>query len=313
MGDGPPVRWAFGAPAERLAWRRYWIRDTARGVSALVLHRLFRLLPVAAGSAIGGAIALAIAPMDFPLVMSARANIVRLRPDLAGQAEAMTTRLWENIGRVLAEVTSTSRLWKSARIAVRGIEHLHAVQSTGRPRIFITVHTGDWELLSPILIREGEVVRHIYQPQPNRFRRRIASEGRSAFPGVLVEPNPAGVREVVRHLSQRRGAVVIFVDEIAGGVVQAPALGRPLSLSGNLAMAVRLALLTRALVVPAAMARTRGCNFELLLGAAVELEGDSRQPSDLRRGVERLDPLVEALVLDRLDQWVMLPKLKLTS
>ena len=53
MGDGPPVRWAFGAPAERLAWRRYWIRDTARGVSALVLHRLFGLLPVAAGSAIG--------------------------------------------------------------------------------------------------------------------------------------------------------------------------------------------------------------------------------------------------------------------
>ena len=313
MGDGPPIRWAFGAPTERLAWRRYWIRDTARGLSALVLHRLFALLPVAVGSAIGGVIALTMAPMDLSLVTRARANIARLRPDLADRAEAMTTRLWENIGRTLAEVTSTSRLWKSGRIAVRGIEQLQAVQAGNRPRIFITVHTGDWELLSPVLIREGEVVRHIYQPQPNRFRRRIASESRSAFPGVLVEPNPAGVREVVRHLSDRRGALVIFVDEIAGGVVQAPALGRPLSLSGNLATAVRLALLTKALVLPAAMARTRGCNFELLLGAPVELDGDPRQPSDLRRGVERLDPLTEALVLDRLDQWVMLPKLKLPS
>ncbi len=306
MTDAPPLRFLFGAPVQRRAWRRYWVRDVVRGWSVLVLHSLFKALPIDVASAIGAAMASAIAPWDRARCLRTRASIVRLRPDLVDRAPAMERRLWANTGRVLAEVSLTPRLWRSSRIQVDGLEHVEAARATGRPRIYVSLHVGDWELLGPYLIRLGENVKHTFLPQPNRFRRRIAAEARGEFADHLEPPGPTGLRRILRHLSDGRGVLVMFLDETVSGKVQAPALGRSVRQEGNISTVARLARKTDAVILPAAMLRARGASFRLWIGAPTGLEGEA----DLQADVARLDALVEPIALDHLDQWVMLPELR---
>ena len=63
MGDaGAPLHWLWAGRSKRLSWRRYWIRDVLQGLNAVLVHYLFKLGPIGACSAAGGALVVSMPP-----------------------------------------------------------------------------------------------------------------------------------------------------------------------------------------------------------------------------------------------------------
>ncbi len=310
---GPPLSWIWGGPAERLAWRRYWIRDLLSGMNTLVWHHLLKLGSVDSTSYMGAVLGVVAAPRYRFRATRARANLLKLRPDLAPLQDKAMLRVWDNIGRVLAEFSVIERIWDSAssRVGITGFEHVEAARAAGRPRIFVGVHLGNWELLGPKLIDLGENVVEFYEPPPNRFRRAVTEYSRRRYAARLLPPGTASALKAIRQVKEAAASLVILVDETRHRRVQAPSLGREISLAGNLGNAVRLAAKTGALLLPAYVLREKGARFRVHVLPPIQASATGDAKADMRADAERLDAILGQAVLDNLEQWVVLPVLKL--
>jgi Kdo2-lipid IVA lauroyltransferase/acyltransferase len=106
---------------------------------------------------------------------------------------------------------------------------------------------------------------------------------------------------------RRRQGLHIHIDELLKGRVNAPSLGRPPPIRGNIVNAVRLALAADALLIPAYAERVGdGARFKLVYEAPFALVRSGDKRTDIRTNVERLDAHIGALIRERLEQWRML-------
>ncbi len=226
------------------------------------------------------------------------------------EVAAAVERMWRNAGRSMVEFSVMRRLYRSDRIAVVGAEHLAAARASNRPRIFLLLHLGAWELIGPALLRQGESGRHFYQQPPNRFERRIADRVRRPFRHLMISPGTGEVREAIRALSRDKGGMILGVDEFIRGRVQAPAFGRQIDPDANLVSAARLALMSDALLLPAYVLRTGGAHFALHIGAPVQPVRTGERAADLPATVAAIDGANAPIVGAHLDQWLMLHHLR---
>src|SRR5258706_6918864 len=115
------VRFRFGGPAQRLAWRRYWLRDPFFGAIDYALHYGLRLGSIGSCSAVGRWLGILSGRWRFKRWdRQARDNIARLKPEVGqGPAlDAMMTRMWGQIGRVMTEFSVLDRFWPAGRVTV---------------------------------------------------------------------------------------------------------------------------------------------------------------------------------------------------
>jgi KDO2-lipid IV(A) lauroyltransferase len=308
--QAPPFGWRLGTPEQRLAWRRYWLRDTGVGLGDMAMHYAMKLGTIDSCSAAGALLGRALGPAARARARRARMAARRLRPELSdAQLEAFLERMWANVGRTMGEFSVQRRLWRSDRVSVVGRENFEAARAAGRARIYIGLHLGNWELLGPKLLTLGEDLIEFYQPPANRYRRWIADHTRRQFEDLLLPPGPASAQRAFRFLADRKGALVMFVDEFMRGDVQAPTLGRPLNLKGNLANAARFAVLTDALILPIYGLRVGGAHFRMHILEPVDLPAQGNGV-DLAANVRALDQLIEPIILANLEQWYMLHELR---
>ena len=138
------------------------------------------------------------------------------------------------------------------------------------------------------------------------FQHRIAVTVRRRCGAILLPPSLASTRRARRALVEERASLLMFVDELVKGRVNAPSFGRPLRARGNLATVARLALASDALLVPAYVERRGRTRFHVCFESPVELARDGDADAVLLENVGRLDALIAPIVLARLDQWLML-------
>ena len=264
-------------------------------------------------------------PGSIPRSMHARGRPYgRCDPDLAADTATLdraVMRMWQSMGSVYAEFSAEDRLWPEGRVTVIGQEHLAAATSGGRPVIVAGLHLGNWELLPISLGYLGHRLTDIYQPQRNRFEDRIAARTRqrtiqsivAATPQAsvtLLPPSPNAGAELVRAL--RSGEMlVMFVDEYVGGRVHAPRFGRLAPAEGNLARVVRLARLVDAAIIPAYAERKAGARFEIRFLPPLATQRTTQREADLAANATLLDAAITAPVLAHLEQWFMLPDLRM--
>ena len=224
----PPLRWLLkrGELRDR-AWQ-YWGPDTAVGLMNSGVHHALRALPIDRCSGFGAVMA-RLTPYRYPISdQIARRNLQLLRPEGGDPAwvDAAMSRLWDSIGRTMAEYSVLHRLWDAGCIKVDGMEHALAVKRRGQPLLVAAIHLGNWELIGIIGIRSGINGAGIYAPPENRFEHRIAVSVRKRFGGVPITPSPTTMFEAQRVIVDDRNALVIYVDEFTRGRIQAPAFGR---------------------------------------------------------------------------------------
>jgi KDO2-lipid IV(A) lauroyltransferase len=299
----------FGDAARWRAWRRHWLIDPLFGLIDYALHYGLRSGPIASCSAVGCALGVLAGRYRFHAWdRRARDNLRRLRPELAEgrRLDAAMTRMWCQIGRVMTEFSVLDRFWPANRVTVRGSDAITAARAAGRPVIVMGLHLANWEIIAPTLTRLLEPLYFVYQPPRNRFQHRIAVKVRHRCGAILLPPSLVSTRRAHRALVEERAALLMFVDELVGGRVNAPSFGRPLRARGNLANVVRLALASDAIVVPAYVERHAGTRFRVCFEPPVELLRAGDTDALLRENVRRLDALITPIVLARLDQWLML-------
>ncbi|HEX4504438.1 MAG TPA: lysophospholipid acyltransferase family protein [Alphaproteobacteria bacterium] len=281
------------------------IGEILQGNGLLFVNWLLGLLPIDWCSAIGYRLGVTVGPRSRVRDARLRHNLKVLRPDLAAPdvIEATVRRYWGNSGRAMTEFSVLQRLWKSDRATVSGMENLLAARATGRPRIALFVHLGNWELVGPKILDLGENSSQIVQRLANPYRDRIAMRTRSPFEGRLIEAGPSAGRQILRALV-KNGLISMAGDEYLHGTLLAPSFGGPIRLDGNLGRAVRLAKMANAIVCPYYCIRTGGAHFDIRFTPAIEL--DLVADDYLQRGVETLDAAITPIIVAHLDQWLML-------
>src|SRR5215208_2094025 len=308
--DAAPTS-AARAPQRSFSERVYY---SARGLVKNAVHHGLRLLPIDWCSAVG-ALGAKTAPARYPESDARARNVFRrLRPEASDPAwlDAAMNRLWRNIGRTMAEYSVLDRLWDAGRIEVEGVHHFDAAKASGKPRIIIGLHLGNWEVIGPALIKCGHPVNVVYLRPDSEFEHQIVIKVRNRYGVKLLAPTPYTPREAIRILQKNEEAFGIYVDEFARNRVHAPAFGRKLRASGNIAYVARLAAMTGALVLPIYALRIGDrARFKVTFLPPVEMVNTGDRDADVMENVRRIDALIEPIVKANLDQWYYVLDLKL--
>jgi lauroyl/myristoyl acyltransferase len=117
--------------------------------------------------------------------------------------------------------------------------------------------------------------------------------------------SPTVWRQAYAKLKQPGGGIMLAIDEYVGRRVAAPSFGRTPRTDGNLGKAVRLALRTRAVIVPFHSERLAGASLVTRILPLVEPVGDPRDDAAVLEVVGQLDRMMEGAILPLLDQWYM--------
>jgi len=293
------------------SWR-HLTKVVIPGNGLLLSHHLMGMLPIDVTSAFGAWLGRQFAARNKVRDQRVRHNLAVLRPDISDKAEIEATvrRFWSNAGRSMAEFSVLRRLWVSDRVQVTGMDNLEAARATGRPRIGIFLHLGNWELAGPKLLAIGETSAQIAQTLANPYRHRIAMSVRKVYADKLIEPGPTAGRQIIRSLKET-GGLSMAGDEYMNGELLAPSFGRPLHLDGNLGRAVRLAKMTGAIVIPYYCLRKNGAYFQMHITPYVDL--DFSGENYLEEGVQTLDDVITPIIVANIDQWLMLDNFKVPT
>jgi KDO2-lipid IV(A) lauroyltransferase len=304
-GDASSVQEAKTARVPQRSWLDRAVQ-TARGLIKSAVHHGLRLLPIDWCSSVG-ALGAKTAPLRYPKSDArARRTFKRLRPEASDPAwlDAAMNRLWRNIGRTMAEYSVLDRLWGAGRIEVEGVEHFNAAKATGKPRIIIGLHLGNWEVIGPALIQCGHPVNVVYLRPDNAFEHQIVRKVRFRYGVRLVTPTPNSPREAIRILQKNEEAFGIYVDELARDRVHGPAFGRTLRSMGNIAYVARLALMTGAMVLPIYAVRVGDrAQFKVTFLPPLDIVDTGDRDADVMANIARIDALIDPIVKAHLDQW----------
>ena len=291
-----------GAEARR-RFLRYWLYDTLHDLPKLLSYNLLRLFPARLTSGLGALHYGTIRPFFGARNRCIAENLARIRPDL--DPVTVSRQNWRNKGRVMAEYSVLSRIDASDDIMIEGEENLLSAHAEG-PVVALALHLGNWELISAVLRRLKITAASFYMPPESRLEHRIACDVRDSLGMILFPPGVKGVRPAMKRLAQRDGVVVIAGDEGFDGRIMAPFFGRPTHLSGNLAIAVRLARHAGARIVPCYVARKGGSQFVCRWLKPIDLPKTENPGLTLVEDVERLNGVIEPIVKRHISQWYFL-------
>jgi Kdo2-lipid IVA lauroyltransferase/acyltransferase len=280
--------------------------ETIRGLVKTGMHYGMRLLPIDWCSAVG-AMGGKTAPARYrESDERARGVFRRLRPEAADPAwlDAAMNRLWCNIGRTMAEYSIIDRLWYAGRIQVEGLDHVDAARKSGRPTIVFGLHLGNWELMGPALVLSGYPTSSVYLEPDNPFELRIVIKVRERYGMGLVHPNAQATRNALRLLQKNQEIFGIYNDEFVRNRVHAPAFGRKLQPTGNIAYTARLAQMTNAMVIPSYCVRIgERARFKVTFLPPVDMVDTGNRDADVLENIRRMDAVIDPIIKANLDQW----------
>jgi KDO2-lipid IV(A) lauroyltransferase len=292
---------------------------TANNIEGLIktgMHYGMRVLPLDWCSAIG-AIGGKTAPARYKESDERARRVFRkLTPEAADPAwlDAAMGRLWRNIGRTMAEYSIIDRLWYAGRIQVEGLEHVDAARKSGRPTIVFGLHLGNWELMGPALVLSGYPTSSVYLEVDNPFELRIAIKVRERYGMGLVHPNAQTTRNALRLLQKNERIFGIYNDEFVRNRVHAPAFGRKIQATGNIAYTARLAQMTNALVIPSYCIRlNESARFKVTFLPPMQMVTTSDRDADVLENIRRMDAVIDPIIKANLDQWYYVLDLELDT
>jgi KDO2-lipid IV(A) lauroyltransferase len=228
-------------------------------------------------------------------------NLKRALPELSRpEAEAMTRRVFRNMGRSIAEGLQWSRRFDGtaaiyAHHVAESPDLAAAILAETRAKIFVTAHLGSWEaalMIARRVVGDGGAV--IARAVDNRFLDTLVRRVRFRDPGEWIEKRGA-VPQALECLRSGR-SVAMLLDENGGP--RGPFVeffGRKASTRKTPAL---LALMTGApIIVGVAVRRERGLVFRL---ARIEPPANESAIAETTAAITRQ---LEAWIREDLEQW----------
>ncbi len=299
--------------ADRSAFQR-WITRTighpAETAALHVVHFVFRALPLDVASALGGAVARWIGPR-LRVSRRARRNLARVFPDMnAARIEATIREMWDNLGRVAAEMPHLPQIKVfdddpvsgPRRVEAVGLEHLDAARDGDKPVIFFTAHIGNWEIAPLLSSRRGLPLHVVYRSSNNPWADRLFLSSRREVVSGLIPKGAEGARLTLKAL-QGGEALGMLVDQKMNDGIAVPFMGRDAMTAPALA---QLALKFDCVVLPAWVERTGGAHYRLTIEPPMALERSGDRHADIKAMMTRVNAVMEAWIRKRPGQWLWL-------
>jgi len=266
-----------------------------------LLFAAFRLMPLDAASWLGGFMARSIGPF-LRANKIAKNNLAMIYPNMTfTEQHALLMGMWDNLGRVAAELPwlATDRLFE--RITVTGMEYL---PPAGKPVLFFSGHIGNWELTYPVPYKAGIPTTLVYREANNPYVDTIISRIRAIHSTQMVPKGKRGSVKILRAIKDGH-ALAMLVDQKMNEGIAVPFFGRNAMTAPAIA---ELALRYDMPLIPARVFRTKGCHFEGRAYPPLVVAKTGDNAKDILAIMTQINAQLEAWIRECPEQWFWVHK-----
>lgn len=224
------------------------------------------------------------------------------------EIEALAEGSWANLGRMAAEYVFFDKLFSfepdafaKGRVVLEGEEHVQALVAKGRPFIFMTAHTGNFEILPHVARVFGAPIAVLFRPPNNPFIAARILKLRGKGSDMLVPSRGGGSSRALAHQLAANKGIGVLVDQKFSRGVPATFFGLPVHTNP---LVPRLARQFHCDVVPARSVRLPGNRFKIIAEAPLELPRTVDGEVDVDKAVQVMNDKVEAWVREFPEQWL---------
>lgn len=268
-----------------------------------------RLFPISWSSAVVSTLARLLGPF-FLVSRVARQNLRRAFPEKSdAEIRRILDGVWDNLGRMSAEFAHLDRIWDydpvhpgNGRIEIVGTEVMARLRDDGKPALFFTSHTGNWELNAITGGKLGVKGGVLYRaPNIQKAAKLIEDMRAETMPGLIRANRNAG-RQMARMLEEGQH-IGMLVDQYWGQGVVVDFFGRPCPTNPTLA---RLARQFECPVHGMRVIRLPKGRFRIEITEEVVLPRDADGRIDVQGAMQAVTELIEDWVREYPGQWLWL-------
>lgn len=277
-----------------------WVFYPLQSVAMYLSYGLFWLLPIDAASALGGWIGRSIGPLMVAASRRAMHNLALAMPELTEADRRRIVRgMWDNIGRTFGEYPHLVAIRDSDRVEVIGVEHVNGADVSGRSRILIGGHVGNWEVAGAWTAKFVGPMTFIYRVPNNQMADRLIQRIRSASGIVQYSKGYDGTKGATRALARGENLGMLLDQKLNQGIA-VPFFGHEAMTTPALAL---FALRFDCAVVPARVERIGGAHFRMICYPALEITPTGDRDADVLAIMTRVNEILEGWIRERPEQW----------
>ena len=185
----------------------------------------------------------------------ADAHLAIAMPELsAEERRRILGDMWENLGRTAAETILLPLLLSDTGRVVCTVPEDELEKARGGA-VFVSLHTGNWEVVSVPLLRAGFETKALYKPLSNPIVEDwLRARREPIYPGGLIG-RQHGIAVKLRSIARAGSVLAIVADQTDRTAITVDFFGRP----------------ARAMPFPALLARRLG--LPLFVGRTIRTEG----------------------------------------
>lgn len=268
-----------------------------------------RLFPISWSSTVVSTLARLLGPF-FLVSRVARQNLRRAFPEKSdAEIRRILDGVWDNLGRMSAEFAHLDRIWDydpvhpgNGRIEIVGTEVMARLRDDGKPALFFTAHTGNWELNAITGGKLGVKGGVLYRaPNIQKAAKLIEDMRAETMPGLIRANRNAG-RQMARMLEEGQH-IGMLVDQYWGQGVVVDFFGRPCPTNPTLA---RLARQFECPVHGMRVIRLPKGRFRIEITEEIPLPRDADGRIDVQGAMQAVTAVIEDWVREYPGQWLWL-------
>ncbi|MBO9422494.1 lipid A biosynthesis acyltransferase [Labrenzia sp. R4_2] len=266
---------------------------------------LFRLFPVDFASWLMGRCWRWIAPLNARH-KRALTHLKNAYPDMPlKEREKIVLGMWDNLGRVAAETFHIDRLLhQDHRFEADADEITQAVLRGEQAALFVSFHSGNWEMCVQPAVMGGLEITGVYQALKNpEADKALRSLRKDLYKGGLLSKGHQTARKILSTL-KAGGIVAIMGDLRETRGIQVPFFGQ-------MAYANPIpASLARSCGVPIVLGRVirkNGVNFRIE-GRAISVPVTEDRQADIEAATVRIHEIFEEWIREHPEQWMWIHK-----
>lgn len=259
------------------------------------------LLPIDSASWLGGFLGRAIGPC-LGAHHTAQKNLAYIFPKMPdSERQAILAGMWDNLGRVGAELAHLSKEALARRVTVTGLEHLPPPDT---PLLFVSGHLGNWELMPVMAAKHGRPLTLVYRQANNPFVDEMIARLRGAYAGNMFPKGPQGAIKMARAIKNNE-SLGMLVDQKMNDGIAVPFFG----IEAMTAPAVaQLALRYRMPIMPVHIVRLQGACFECIVDPPLTYETTGNDERDALTIMTVINQRLESWIRAHPEQWFWVHK-----